>query len=163
MTESAGAHPATLLRVKAPAWSALAAWVALGISIANLWYSVVRAWLRERKASPGVQLDLFSYETKSGWHDEVRVVVTNHGPALMRQVEVQVFDEDGQSLALADADVTALWPKMPVEYLHKDQALYLTLSLGLSTRDPRSALIRWHDGRKGEQSVSASLSYHRIP
>ena len=148
--------------MKAPAWSALAAWVALGISIANLWYSVVRAWLRERKASPGVQLDLLNFQTKSGWSDEVRVVVTNHGPALMRKVEVQVFDEDGASLAIAEPDVTALWPKMPVEYLHRDQALYLTLNRSMGTRTARGALIRWHDGRKGEQSVWTSLSYHRV-
>ncbi|MFC3741160.1 hypothetical protein [Paractinoplanes deccanensis] len=149
--------------MKAPAWSALAAWVALGISIANLWYSVVRAWLRERKASPGAQLDLFTFQTKTGWHDDVRVVVTNHGPALMRKVEVQVFDEDGQSLELAEADVAALWPKMPVEYLHKDQSLYLTLNRSPETRDARGALIRWNDGRRRQQSVWVNLSYHRVP
>jgi hypothetical protein len=94
--------------VKAPAWSALAAWVALGISLANLWYSVIRAWLRERKASPAADLDLLHYQTRAGWNEEVRVVVTNRGPALMRAVEVQVFDEDGKSWAVAEPDVTAL-------------------------------------------------------
>jgi hypothetical protein len=148
--------------VKAPAWSALAAWAALGIGVANLWYSVVRAWLRERKASPGVQLDLLNFQTRLGWNDEVRVVVTNHGPALMRKVEVEVFDEDGGSLAIAEPDLTALWPKMPVEYLHKDQALYLTLNRSHETRTARGALMRWHDGRRGAQSVWASLSYHRV-
>lgn len=148
--------------MKAPAWSALAAWVALGISLANLWYSVVRAWLRERKASPGVQLDLLNFQTKSGWDDEVRVVVTNHGPAVMRKVEVQVFDEAGTSLALTEPDVTALWPKMPVDYLHRDQSLYLTLNRSGETRTARSALLRWHDRRTGEQSVWASLSHHRV-
>jgi hypothetical protein len=148
--------------VKAPVLSALAAWVALGISHANLWYSVVRAWLRERKANPAAQLDLLHYQTGSGWNEEIRVVATNHRPARMRRVEVQVFDEAGTSLAIAEPDVTALWPKMPVEYLHAGQALYLTLNRSVATRDARGALIRARDDRNGEQSRWAGLSYNRV-
>jgi hypothetical protein len=100
-----------------------------------LWYSVIRVWLKERKASPAAQLDLFDYQTKSGWHPEVRVVVTNHGPALMKQVEVQVFDEDGTSLELSEGpSVLVLWPRMPVQHIHPGQSLYLTLSMSLETR-----------------------------
>jgi hypothetical protein len=148
--------------VRASGWSALAAWVALGIGLANLWYSVIRVWWRSRKASPAAQLDLLHFPTKSAWQEEVRVVVTNHGPAVMRKTEVQVFDEDGNSLAKSEPDVTALWPKMPIEYLHVGQSLYLTLNRSLATRDARGTLIRWHDNRKAEQSRWVGLSYNRV-
>ncbi len=148
--------------VKAQAWTALAAWAALAISLLNLWYTVLRAWFRERKASPAAQLDLLSYQSKSGATQEVRVVVTNHGPALMKKVDVQVFDEDGMSLALSEPDVTSLWPKMPVERLHLGQSLYLTLNRSAATRTPHGALIRWRDGRKEEQSRWVHLSYNRV-
>lgn len=148
--------------VKAPVWSALAAWVALVISVANLWYSVVRVWWRERKASPSARLDLFDYHNKSGWHEEVRVVVTNHGPADMKKVEVQLFDDDGTSLELGDPSVSALWPRMPLGWLHPEESLYLTLNRSLGTRDPRAALIRWDDGRRSQQSRWVWLSYRRV-
>jgi hypothetical protein len=101
--------------VKLATWSVIAAWVALGIGLVNVWYSVLRVWWSTRRASPAAQLDLLNPQTGSGWQDEVRVVVTNYGPAIMRNVEVQVFDEDGTSLALTEPDVVALWPRMPVE------------------------------------------------
>ncbi|MFI7158638.1 hypothetical protein [Micromonospora chalcea] len=148
--------------MKAPVWSALAAWVALGISIANLWYSVIRLWWRERKATPSARLDLFDYHNKSGWHEEVRVVVTNHGPADMKKVEVQLFDGDGTSLEVREPSISVLWPKMPLGLLHPGDALYLTLNLSGATRDPKAALIRWEDGRRSQQSRWIWLSYHRV-
>jgi hypothetical protein len=105
-------HP-ILATVKAQGWSTVAAWVALAIGVGNLWFSVIRVLWKERRASPSAQLDLFNYQNRNGWHEEVRVVVTNHGPASMEQVEVQLFDEDGQSLQLSEASVSGLWPKMP--------------------------------------------------
>ncbi|GAA2639231.1 hypothetical protein GCM10010399_85800 [Dactylosporangium fulvum] len=147
--------------MKAPGWSALAAWVALAISLVNVWYSVVRLWLKERKASPSADLELLHYVSANGPTEEVRVVITNHGPATMRRVDVQVFDEDGQSLELADESVSALWPKMPIELLHVGQSLYLTLDMALGTRDPRAVLIRWQDGRRPGQSRWSALSYNR--
>ncbi len=128
----------------------------------NFWYGTIRPWWRTRKVSPGAQLDLLSFETASGRHEEVRVVVTNHGPADMRKIEVQVFDADGTSLAVTEPDVTALWPMMPVDYLHVGQSLYLTLNRSHSTRDARGALIEWHDGRRAQQSRWVGLSYNRV-
>lgn len=81
--------------MKAATWSAIAAWVALGIGLINLWFGVVRPWWRGRAASPAAQLDLLRYPKDSGWQDEVRVVVTDHGPAVMEKIDVQVFDVDG--------------------------------------------------------------------
>jgi hypothetical protein len=148
--------------VKAATWSVIAAWVALGIGLINLWFGVVRPWWRGRAASPAAQLDLLRYPKDSGWQNELRVLVTNHGPAVMEKVDVQVYDVDGQSLAVAEPDVTALWPKMPVERLHVGQSLYLTLNQSMATRDVRSTLVRWRDGRRGEQSRWVSLSYNRV-
>jgi hypothetical protein len=91
------------------------------IGLVNLWFAVIRPWWRNRKASPAAQLDLLRYPAQSGgrWQEEERVVVTNHGPARMRNVSVEVFDQDGRPLA---EGLTALWPKMPVEVLHVGQS-----------------------------------------
>ena len=148
--------------MKPPEWSALAAWIALAIALANLWYSVIRVWLKDRRASPAAQLDLFDYQTKSGWHQETRVVVTNHGPALMKKVEVQIFDGDGKSLELTEPSISVLWPKMPFQQIHSGQSLYLTLSTSLESRDPRGALVCWRDGRRTQQSEWIGLSYNRL-
>jgi hypothetical protein len=80
----------------------------------------------------------------------------------MENVTVEVFDTDDQNLALAEADITALWPEMPVRYLHAGQSLYLTLNRSIVTRDPRAAEISWRDGRDGEQSRRFDLSYNRL-
>jgi hypothetical protein len=131
--------------VKAAGWSALAAWVALLIGLVNLWFAVIRPWWRNRKASPAAQLDLLRYPAQSGgrWQEEEeRVVVTNHGPARMRNVSVEVFDQDGRPLA---EGLTALWPKMPVEILHVGQSLYLTLATSIAELPPTRAVIRWYD------------------
>ncbi|MFI5935941.1 hypothetical protein [Actinoplanes sp. NPDC051494] len=132
--------------MKAPAMSALAAWVALVIGLVNLWYSVGRAYFRERKASPAAQLDLLDFQTKTGWTTDVRIVITSHGPAVKQKVDVQAFDGDGMSLELTDPDVSALWPRMPFNRLHNGQSPYLTLSRGIETRDPSA---RSFDGTTG--------------
>ncbi|WP_143162974.1 hypothetical protein [Couchioplanes caeruleus] len=140
----------------------VAAWLGLAVSILSLWLGVVRTWLKDRAATPRVQLDLIRAQLKSGPTNEVRLLVTNQGPAVMKQVNVQVFDEDGKSLELTEPDVSALWPKMPVRELHPNQSLYLTLTRSLATRDARQALVRWHDRRRGQQSSMIPLSYNRI-
>jgi hypothetical protein len=148
--------------VKAADWNAIAAWVALGLGVINLLYSVARPLWLNRKASPAAQLDRLRYPRNSGgWEEEDRVVVTNHGPALMRIVTVEVFYQDGSSLTEILPGLTAVWPEMPVEVLHVGQSLYLTL-IGLAEFEPRRAVIRWHDNRRGEQSRTVSLSYHRV-
>jgi hypothetical protein len=119
--------------VQASAWSAAAAWCALLISFVNLWYSVIRVWWRNRRASPAAQLDLLSYQSKGEWKEDERVVVTNHGPHVVKNVNVEVFDGDGQPLTATDSEVKALWPSMPVERLHTGQSLYLTLNLSQGT------------------------------
>jgi hypothetical protein len=54
------------------------------------------AW---KEGEPSARLDLLSYRTQPGWQEEKRVVVTNHGPATMRKIDVQAFDEGGNFLA----------------------------------------------------------------
>jgi hypothetical protein len=103
-------------------------------------------------------LEAFWWPTNSGWQNEVRVVVTNYGPAVMEQVEVQVFDEDRQFLAQAEPDVTALWPKMPIKKLHIGQSLYLTLNGSIATRDARGALMSGRTARA--MSTHAGLVCH---
>lgn len=148
--------------MEASDWSAIAAWIALGIGIVNLGYSVVGPWWRGRKASPAAQLDLLNPTTQSGLREEVRVVITNHGPAMMHDVSVQVFDENGMSLVATDANISALWPSMPVQFLHPSQSLYLTLNLSLGTPTARQAQVTWHDKRRAEQQRWIDLSYNRV-
>jgi hypothetical protein len=88
--------------VKAADWSAILAGVALLLGLVNLWYGVIRPLWRNREASPAAQLDLLRYPAQSGgrWQqeeEEERVVVTNHGPARMRNLSVEVFDQEGRS------------------------------------------------------------------
>jgi hypothetical protein len=146
--------------VEASAWSAAAAWLALGIGFLNLWYSVIRVWWRGRKASPSAQLDLLTYQNQSGeWREDERVVVTNHGPATMKRVNVDAFAEDGSSLA---PEGTGLWLPMPVEYLHVGQSLYLKLERPPGHSRPTRAVVGWRDRRWRKQSRSIDLSYNRV-
>jgi hypothetical protein len=141
----------------------IAAWAGLGISAVTFWFAVIRPSRQAKAANPTAQLDLLNYETKSGWHEEVRMVVTNAGPATMENVTVVAFDGDGMDLTEAEpGDITALWPKMPVSHLHVGQSLPLTLSPSLGTPDPKAAVIRWRDGRDDEQSRRFELTYNRV-
>jgi hypothetical protein len=145
-------------------WSPLAAWAALVLSLGTLVGSVIRPWLRGRKASPAAQLDLFNYVSVSSkdLKSEEPVVITNHGPADMRDVKVEVFIEGGKPMARAVPGVTALWPTMPFARLHADQSLYLTLNPGFASPSAREVEIKWHDGRWREQSRRIGLSYNRV-
>jgi hypothetical protein len=149
----------TLARVKSSGWSTLAAWIALGIGLVNLWYGVIRPWWRTRAASPSAQLELLSYQTGSRWQGEERLVVTNHGPAIMHQVDVEAFDRDGKPVA---AYATVRWPRMPFEHLHVGQSLYLQLDPGINDLETGGAEIRWHDGRKAQQSRRIGLTHNRV-
>ena len=141
----------------------IAAWAGLGISAVTFWLGVIRPRRQAKAADPTAQLDLLNYKTKSGWHEEVRVVITNGGLATMENVTVKAYDGDDNDLAEAEpGDITALWPKMPVRYLHTGQSLYLTMNPSLATPDPKAAEVRWRDGRDGEQSRRFELSYNRV-
>jgi hypothetical protein len=141
----------------------IAAWAALGISAVSLWLGVVRPSRQAKAANPTAQLDLLNYQTESGWRKEVRVVVTNGGPATMENVTVVAFDGDGMDLAEAEpGDLTALWPKMPISHLHVGQSLPLTVSLSYGSRDPKAAVVKWRDGRDDEQSRRFELTYNRV-
>ncbi len=146
--------------MKAADWSAIVAGIALVLGLVNLWYGVIRPLWRNRKASPAAQLDQLRYPAQSGgrWEQEERVVVTNHGPARMRTVTVEVFDQDDRPMA---EGFTTLWPKIPMEVLHVGQSLHLTL-ISVAELAPTRAVIRWHDNRRGEKSHTVSLSYHRV-
>jgi hypothetical protein len=152
--------------VNSSTWSVIATWFPIAISVISLvftvWFSVIRPSRQAKTANPTAQLDLLSYESKSGWNEEVRVVITNGGPATMEDVTVEVFDGDDENLAVEVPDVKDLWPKMPVSFLHVGQSLPLTLSLSYGSRDPRMAEVRWRDGRDDEQSRRFVLSYNRV-
>jgi hypothetical protein len=49
---------------------------ALLLATFNFWYSVIRPW---RRVTPTATLELFSYQTKTGWHTDIRIVVANIG------------------------------------------------------------------------------------
>jgi hypothetical protein len=84
----------------------------------NFWYSVVRPWRRSRWATPAATLELFSYQTESGWHTDIRIVVANLGEARMSDVAVEVRDVDGNAFG---ESLKSLWPRMPVPVLYKNQ------------------------------------------
>jgi hypothetical protein len=98
----------------APWVSASVALAALLLASFNFWYSVIRPWRRSRWAAPAATLELLSYQTKSGWHTDSRIVVVNVGEATMNDVTAEVRDEDG--IALSES-MKSLWPKMPVQAL----------------------------------------------
>lgn len=141
--------------------SALAAWVALVISVLNVCFSVIGVWWRG-KAGPAAQLDLLSFQNQSGWHEDERVVVTNQGPHVMKKVNVEVFDEDAKLLTATDPNLKALWPGMPFAYLYIGQSLYLKLNTSQATQPARTAEITWKDGRWRQQSQRIGLSYNRV-
>jgi len=77
----------------------------------------------------------------------------------MKRVTVDALDEDGNSLA---PSATALWPTMPVEYLHVGQSLYLKLERSAADRRPSVADLRWGDNRWRKQLRSVDLTYNRV-
>lgn len=60
--------------------SATVAVAAFALGVINPWYSVLRAWWRNRISQPDAKLELLAYETRQRWDQDERVVVTNHLP-----------------------------------------------------------------------------------
>src|SRR3954449_12672683 len=106
----------------APWVSATIALAALLLATFNFWYSVIRPWRRTRGANPAATLELFSYQSKTGWHTDTRIVVANGGEAEMKNVTAVVRDGDGNAFS---ENLPGLWPKMPVPVLYKGQDLHL--------------------------------------
>ncbi|KAB1118862.1 hypothetical protein F6X54_01410 [Micromonospora aurantiaca] len=139
--------------------SATVAVAAFALGVINLWYSVLRPWWRNRIAQPDAKLELLAYETRHGWDQDERVVVTNHGPGTMKDLEARVFDDDGDDYT---DRVGVLWPKLPVPALYAGQTLHLKLTLSLADKRPGRLLVRWRDGRRDVQEREFWLSYHRV-
>jgi hypothetical protein len=61
--------------------SVIATWLPISISLVSLvitlWFSVIRPSRQAKVANPLVQLDLQSYESRSGWHDDVQVILAD--------------------------------------------------------------------------------------
>jgi hypothetical protein len=132
--------------------------VALVFSAIGLWFGAVRPWWKTREAHPEARLELLSYQTKQGWTtDEKRLVILNHGPALMRGVNIRLVDEAGEQ-----GRSQSLWPPLPIPEIHVGQALYLTLTGGLGDLPPRSAVLSWRDGRVRAQQRTFWLTWQRV-
>jgi hypothetical protein len=142
-----------------------APWVSASIALAafllasfNFWYSVIRPWRRSHWASPAARLELFSYQTKSGWHTDTRIVVANVGEAKMSDVTAEVRDRDGNAFG---ESMQCLWPTTPVPVLYKNQDFHLKFD-HFELPTPASVLLRWHDARRQEQESEIWLSYRRV-
>jgi hypothetical protein len=142
----------------APWVSASIALAALLLASFNFWYSVIRPWRRSRWAAPAATLELLSYQTKSGWETDTRIVVANVGEAEMSEVTAEVRDEDGN--AFGDS-MKSMWPRMPVPVLYKNQDFHLKFDHYEMPR-PASVLLRWRDARRQEQEREVWLSYRRV-
>jgi hypothetical protein len=143
----------------------IAPWVSASIALAallltsfNFWYSVIRPWRRSRWANPAATLELFSYQTESGWHTDIRIVVTNVGEAKMSDVTAEVRDVDGNTFG---ENLQSLWPKMPLPALYKDQNIHLKFD-HFEMPKPASVMVRWRDGRRKTQEREIWLSYRRV-
>ncbi|WP_123827035.1 hypothetical protein [Micromonospora globispora] len=146
--------------MSAEAVSAAVPVAALLLGIINLWYGVLRPWWRNRSADPDARLELVTYQTRNGWQQDERIVLTNRGPAKMTDVRVLVNDDGGQDYT---NEVGALWPRQPVAVVHPGQTLQLKLERTLAHNRPGSLLVRWRDGRRGRQEREFWLTYHQVP
>ena len=106
--------------------TSVVSWIALAVSAVSLVFGVLLPWWQKRRAHPEARLELLSYQTEQGWTTDRRLVIVNHGPALMRSVNIGLLDENGEQ-----GRSHSLWPPMPIRELHVGQVLHLTL-LGVS-------------------------------
>jgi hypothetical protein len=83
--------------------------------------------------------------------------IVNHGPALMRSVNIRLLDENGEH-----GGSHPLWPPLPIPEIHVAQALHLTLSRSLGDQPPRSAVLSWRDGRASAQQRTFWLTWQRV-
>jgi hypothetical protein len=130
---------------------------ALVLSVVSLWFGAVRPWWKTREAHPEARLELLSYQTKQGWTADERLVIVNHGPALMRSVNIGLRDENGEQ-----GRSQPLWPPLPIPEIHVGQALYLTLARRLGEQPPRSAVLSWRDGRVRAQRRTFWVTWQRV-
>jgi hypothetical protein len=142
----------------APWVSATIALTAFLLATFNFWYSVIRPWRRSRWAAPTATLELFSYQTKSGWHTDIRIVVANVGEAKMTDVAAEVRDRDGKAF---EERLMSLWPAMPVPVLHKNEDFHLKFD-HFTMPTPASIVLRWRDARRKEQEREIWLTYRRV-
>jgi hypothetical protein len=131
--------------------------VALVFSAIGLYFGAVRPWWKTREAHPEARLELLSYQTKQGWATDERLVIVNHGPALMRSVNIGLLDENGEQ-----GRSQPLWPSLPIPEIHVGQALYLTLARRLGEQPPHSALLSWRDGRVKVEQRTIWLTWQRV-
>jgi len=66
-------------------WIAASAFV---LGLKNLWLGVLRPWWRTREANPDARLELLAYATPRGTDQDECIIMTNHGPAVLRDLHV---------------------------------------------------------------------------
>jgi hypothetical protein len=139
------------------AGTSVVSWIALVFAAVSLVFGVLLPWWQKREAHPEARLELLSYQTEQGWTADERLVIVNHGPALMRSVNIRLVDEGGEH-----GRSQSLWPPLPIREIHVGQALHLKLTLGLGDQPPRSAVLSWRDGRARVQQRTFWLTRQRV-
>jgi hypothetical protein len=133
---------------------------AIILGVVNLWYGVLLPRWKNRRAKPDGRLELVSYQLgPEKWDQDERIVLTNCGPADMKDVAVIVRDDAGSDFT---AGIGALFPKQPIKNIFAQQSVHFKLAGSIESPRPGSMLVSWKDGRPDRQEVELSLSYHRV-
>jgi hypothetical protein len=131
---------------------------AVTLGALSLWFGAVWPWWQKREAHPEVRFEEISYPAKQDWRTDHRVVIVNHGPAVMRQVTLRLRDEKDSDYEVGNG----LWPQLPIPELHPGQAFHLPLILTFGGPQLRSAVLGWRDRRAGGQQRTFWVTMQRV-
>ena len=126
-------------------WSDVLATVAFVVSVGG---GTVR-WWGSRAARFSVMWEQFVVSVDGPFRQQSRLRITNHGPAVMRDVDVDIFDNEGAEWI---DRIKARWPTMPIAEIHPGESVFLEFTFGIHGTTPEIALITWRDNRRGAQS-----------
>ncbi|MGI9157994.1 MAG: hypothetical protein ACR2FG_15410 [Marmoricola sp.] len=124
----------------------------LVLGVSNTGWQVWRWWWQTRCACFEIGAEIHGYVSPvNGQKQQHRIMLTNRGSAVARDVSVTALDEDHQPLevlAYFGRDAFAVFP---------GQTRYVIYEGPLVMRDLRGVDVAWSDGRRGQQRQRHSV------
>ena len=140
--------PQFLRDLTADGWTAVAAFLALAISATSAIVRGLRWLVSRRRADVIVRLGPGRQESRG----HAVLIFENRGPAIARDVHI-VFDVPAGAARPMFVNVD-----FPIETVNPGLPVQVPTILTVSVPNHFQATVTWHDGRRGEQSNTVTVS-----
>ncbi|WP_156368184.1 hypothetical protein [Aeromicrobium sp. Leaf289] len=155
--------PQFLLDLTADGWAALAAFLALGLTLWNIVARRIGGWRSGRRAHLRIELGCDRRDRSISGSVAGRIEVSEHFFAIWNTGPADAYDIEVEPVAADDPDdrdwQTLMFSsrQFPLPRVHPGQSVKVDVFVGEALPSSFDVTIRWNDNRKRRQRTGATL------